>query len=316
MNFRQALSDWERVSPKYSHSMRYIFIAKLNGGIGDYICLTAFINHMKKTGFPGKLVIITDKVDIYENNPDVNYIFHIKKNIIKRVVRFLMPLLRLFGINIQNYETFGGGHNPLESLSNNRYKKHYMLLMGEHFWKSYPLEVKCKIKLTKKEESLFRHKYKNKEYYVIFASAKTSHTKNKSVDTEILQKVINATLNREWLLLGTKADFLLDNVTDLRGFTKGIREVYYLISKAKLVLSTEGVANHIASISSTPSIVIYTGYSSKSHFSYQFSYSIVSEELPSCAPCYKSELCSVNYLCKSDNYVDQILNTMSKINDS
>ena len=84
---------------------------------------------------------------------------------------------------------------------------------------------------------------------------------------------------------------LLENVVDLRGETKSLRELAFVISKANFILANEGLLNHLAASVGTKSFVVFSGFSQVELVRYDTTIPIVKTPQVECAPCWLLEKC-------------------------
>jgi ADP-heptose:LPS heptosyltransferase len=84
---------------------------------------------------------------------------------------------------------------------------------------------------------------------------------------------------------------LLDNVIDMRGETKSLRELAYLLKGALFVLSNEGMYNHLSAAVGAKSFTVFGGFHPVEIALYSTTTPLVQKEIPSCAYCWLTSPC-------------------------
>jgi ADP-heptose:LPS heptosyltransferase len=156
-----------------------------------------------------------------------------------------------------------------------------------------------KIVFSKEENKLFKNKFKNlllNDYALTISENNYSgFSRVKNWGNKNMQKVIDKTKNNiDWIQVGMPYDTKLKNtISDSRGKTN-LRELFYLASKARLILTTEGMLTHVSSAFNIPCISICSGFIYPEISEYENTISITPDPLPKCAYCLSS-FCKYKY---------------------
>ena len=154
------------------------------------------------------------------------------------------------------------------------------------------------VKFDERELKKFREKYKKlyEVNYGIIISENTSSgfARVKRWGTGNMQKVVDSTKNKiKWVQVGVNNDDKLQNIfLDMRGKTN-LRELFFIVSKSKIIVTTEGMLTHLSSAFNIPCITIYPGFLYPEISNYDNIVSIQPEPLPDCAYCWKA-ICKIN----------------------
>ena len=282
--------------------MFFKVVARLGGGIGDHVCMTSIVSQIKK-----KVFVITDKPEVFFNNPNIRKIIVLKNQKINRVIlKFLDRVGLIFYFSFRKNKKY----KTLEEYVKKNPKKHYIEVNSLHLKNIVNYDtLKNKIYFSEKEVFDFDKKYNflPKEYYLIHSEGKISYTPNKSIDVNIFNKIIDTNKNINFVQIGCQSEKSLNvkNEFDLRGKTT-LRELFYLISTCKGIISLEGGYNHIANCFSKQSITIFTGFNPNKLCKYDNTLVVQNKKLPSCAPCMKEEKCDKNMACNNYNIVKEV----------
>jgi hypothetical protein len=228
----------------------------IQGGIGDFLVLTNVVEFYSKKG---QVVIVT-------NSNIVRDIF-LNFDVLVQKPTFLQRTFSKI-INASPYPNIiGCFENPvfmnkkkihLREARLNKRKDVYSMLVKED------VQRNSSIKFSKNELFIFNKKYSNllKNNYGIIISGsyqgKLQFVKNWGKQN--MQKIVENT-KVKWVQVGEKNEPLLENTfLDLRGKTS-IRELFFLVSKSKLIVTTEGMLTHLSSAFQIPCITIFSGFS-------------------------------------------------------
>ena len=150
-----------------------------------------------------------------------------------------------------------------------------------------------------------------KNFAIIQPIGKTTYTPNKEWGFDKFQNVVEKTKEINWVQSGLKDDLLLKYVLDLRGETKSLRELAFLISKADFVLCLEGLLNHLAAAVNTKSFVVFSGFSQIELAKYDTSIAIAKVPQVECSPCWLLENCpKEKKYCTEDILVEDVVESV------
>jgi ADP-heptose:LPS heptosyltransferase len=275
----------------------FILHRLIGNSIGDTLCMTSIIRELYNK-YMYKIVIITTCPDIFLDNP---YVFRIincenfTKSQKKSIRRFLSLIdskrcerygFRRYNLFITNYTIKYKKINAERYMAIHNIKRHLTVLHSWHFGIKLDYNnINNEIYLSSEEIKTFKEKFMLPDHYCIIQSeGKTTYTPNKEWGFEKFQQVVNILNNMLWIQTGSKTSKSLEGTLDLRGKTS-LRELFYLISRAKFILSTEGLLNHAASAFNKKSFVVFSGFHPVEIAKYPCTIPITSKENVLCAPC-------------------------------
>lgn len=326
------LSEYGRLSVKYilekiinfiSYLINF-FLKKLNifivyrfgSAIGDQVCMSAIAKEMKvQKNF--RVIVCSSYSEIFLNNP------YVWKNIdIKKYNLFIRKLIVKF-LTISNcgqienfcFPTVNGG---LENyMRESKAKISLIEAHTLHFKTQLDLkDAKPDIFFDEDELQILKEKFKDlpNSFAIIQPIGKTTYTPNKEWGFEKYQEVVNKTQEKiRWVQVGLENDVLLSGVVDMRGRTKTLRELAYVVSKSNFILSNEGLLNHIAASVNIKSFVVFSGFSQIELAKYDTTIPIVKVPQVECAPCWVLEKCpKEKKWCTENIEVTEVIKTIKK----
>ena len=98
------------------------------------------------------------------------------------------------------------------------------------------------------------------------------------------QAVVDA-VDLPWVQVGEAGEQRLANTLDLLGQTS-VREVLFVLSRARLTLTVEGLVSHGGAAFGKPVVVVFSGFHDAHNLCYPNTRPVVAPHLPPCAPCY------------------------------
>lgn len=295
--------------------LNIFIIYRFGNAIGDQLCMSAVVKELSQQK-RYKVIVFSSYPELFDNNPYVyknvnitNYPYFLKKIIIR-----LLSISR--GGQIENF-CFPNVDGGFEKYM--RDTKSKISLIEAH---SLHFKVKLNLKDTKpdiyftdEEIKEYNIKFCNLENFAIIQpTGKITYTPNKEWGFEKYQEVVNKTKdNIKWVQVGLTNDILLDNVIDMRGQTKTLRELAYVVSKSKFTLSNEGLLNHIAASVKTKSLVVFSGFSQVELAKYNTTIPIVKKPQVECALCWLLEKCpKEKKWCMEDILVEDVVDILAK----
>jgi len=293
-----------------------IFIVyRFGSAIGDQLCMTAVVENLfDKLNM--KVVVFSNYSEFFENNPKVhkNYSF---KRMPKLLRNILLSCFRICeGENIANFCFPANNKSTLEEyMRKTKAKISLIEVHSLHFKKKLELQTASpKIYFSDVELKRFADKHNNlpSNFSVIQPIGKTTYTPNKEWGFKNFQKVVNSSINISWIQTGLPNDVLLDNVIDYRGKTESLRELAYIISKARFILSLEGLLNHIAASVETTSFCIFSGFHPAEIATYPTTVALVLDPQEECSPCWLLAKCpQERKYCTDKILPEHIINTIN-----
>lgn len=275
-------------------------------GVGDNVCLTGILFHLSKQY---KIFLFTDKVDVYKNLKNIKII---KKKLPKIAIKLL-------GVSLLS-NIVGIFEIPIYM---NKRKIHLQEAILSHrpdiIKKLESLPLKPVIVFSPKEIKKFSKKYKDLlkiEYGIIHSGVyQGSLAPVKNLGRENFQKIVNKTNNKiKWVQVGLSKDPPLKGVyLDLRGKTT-LRELFFLVSRSKLVVCTEGALTHISAAFDIPCVSIYSGYHYPNISLYKNVIPITPSPLPPCGYCWISPCPFFSYpKCLKKIKIEKIIESINSI---
>lgn len=278
-------------------------------GIGDRMIISSVIYYYKSKG---KVILISSKDDVYQNLG-----IEIKK--IKR--NFLNDLFVLFLTSSLHSNIIGAFGNFSEfsrrSLEKKIYRNSIFHKRKDVLKELQGISHDPKIIFSEEEMEKFGNKYKNlirSSYSIIVpGSYLNGYPTIKDIGKDKMQKVVDK-IKIKWVQTGTKDEPLLKNVLDLREMS--IRETFFIASKAKLIVTTEGMLTQLAGAFNIPCVTICTGFIYPESSKYKSTFFVQPDPLPGCAYCW-DHICkktgNANALCAKDIKTEQIIKPIKKI---
>lgn len=297
----------------YLQKKRLFILYRLHGSaIGDTFIMTGVVRCIAEELGCRVIVYVKQNENIFLNNSRILFCRSYEKmnRLEKTLVKNGLEILR--GTNIAKFHPQMRNHENF--LLTNR--KHLIAVNSLHIPGLEYNNPHTEIFFSQDEFEKIKNKLALPCFYAIVKpTGKTSVTTKKEWGIENFQAVIDQFPEITWIQPGSPEDPLLNNVIDLRGKTD-LRELFFLIANAKLILSIEGLYNHIAGAFSSPSVVVYSGFSYRELTAYSNTIPIVQDELPSCAPCFMDGLkdCPKQIkLCMNQLTPEQVVTKIQKI---
>jgi len=271
-----------------------IFVIYRNGNaIGDQVCMSGVIKLINEQ-YDCKVIVLCSYPEVFYNNPRVLRCIDFK--IFGKFSRLMVQVLKLLqGSQIENF-LFQYEKKTLDSyMRNNKSDTHLIQAHSLHFKNKLNYDdLRCEIYFSPDEIEAYEKKFNLPTHFsLIQPLGKISYTSNKEWGFENYQQVVNDLEKTRWMQVGFAYDMRLKNVFDYCGKTN-LRELFYLVSKANVVLANEGLLNHIAScFKKTKSIVIFSGFCDIGLVKYNNTISIYEENTLECKPCWKLDPCDI-----------------------
>ena len=296
------------------------FLAKINiliifrrgDAIGEHVYMSSVIRAISIQN-KKKIILFTNKYEIYINNPRIFKLFKLKK---KSVVWYFLNYLK--GMAILEF------NSKHATKINHKYKKKYCLYfhsdskihlaqaMSEHFNMDLDYNnLKNEFFFSSAELKNFNNKiYLPEKYALIQSISKLSFTKNKEWKIQGIQAIIDHFNKVKWIQIGKSGEPVLRNCDKMLDLN--IREVAYVISKCEFLVTYEGLFNHLASCFQKKNFVIHTGFLPIEAFNYQNNIIIERNSNMDCYPCYDLE-CKNHYKkCLKNLNTEYVLDKIEK----
>ena len=264
----------------YKKKKRYLFCFK-RLGIGDALIISSVINHYKSKG---KLILITNEQKVYRNMGVKEII--LKNNIFSNL--FISFLTLSFHSNIIG--VFGDFQSTSKK---SKEKKHYrfsLFAKRKDILREFKnFSPNPRIVFSETEQIKFSKKYKqiiSSNYGVISAGSYFNGFPTvKNVSLFKIQQTVDKTQDKiKWIQTGTKDEPDLKNTLDLRGIP--LRETFFIVKNAKIVVTTEGMLTQLAGAFDIPCVTICTGFIYPESSKYKSTFFVQPRPLPDCAYCW------------------------------
>ena len=237
-------------------------------GLGDTLAMTTILDVLHQKRNVGG-IIFSKFPELFENNPQValNLDYNRMPKLLRSLLKKVFKYLRGKSVTCVGREEWVLGTMPWQKNPESRQdrRKFYLgVLLPDipgnlgHLETALPVIVFGEDELRQYEE---RFKFLPDEFGVVKATVGATRRggmllKNWSV--EGMQAVV---LNRHaspfpWVQVGDKTEPALDGAINLLGNTS-LRETFYIISRAKVVLTVEGFISHVAAALKRPLVIIF-----------------------------------------------------------
>jgi hypothetical protein len=286
-----------------------------SGAVGETFLITAYMR-LLQARYGLRFIVITKYPELFLHNPCVRW------NVPFNRLGFIRkPLVKWFTRNVQGAHIIRFGYRPLETvtpgenLADHCRRVSLLQLCTEHH-EAFPIaygEFQNQMLFSARERAASSARFGlSGAYAVIKPKAKAAWTPNKEWVQERFQEVVGLMPEVAWVQVGEAEDPPLSGVVDLRGKTS-LRELCFLVSRAKWVLAPEGFYNHAASAFGTPSFVIFSGLTHPELAWYSNTIPILRKPQVPCAPCWLTTPCPVaGKPCTNDISVEQVVATIRR----
>lgn len=305
---------------------RLIVLYKLGGeGLGDTLAITTILNVLhREEGVRG--VVYSKFPTLFENNPqvvlnlDYRSMPHLQRSILKSIFKYLRGK-RVICVGSEEW-TLG---TPPWRRSSGRHDYRRFYLGGllpdiaddlDCLKKALPFIAISEAERRQYDEH-FRHL--PDKFGVVKASVGASRkhlalAKNWSIEGMQAVVLSRDALPFSWVQLGDGAEPALDGTINLLGKTS-LRETFYILSLAQVVLTVEGFISHAAAALGRPLVIVFSGYHNPDSFYYGPAKIVTGAPMPACAPCYQNECTTPGKPCTSSISVQQVVDACRKALD-
>ncbi len=270
-----------------------VFMSK--GGLGDAFCQTGLMRALRAKHPGMKFVVLTKYPELYLNLAEVATIVDLRPFPWLRVKMLYLGLRALRLSRAHNFVYKPQNQTPKAKLeANPGWRPHLVELASAKLRLSadfsdvrglvrfYPAEVKA---WTEKHRDLG-------DFAILVPVGKTSYTPNKEWGLDNYAKLAGLMPDVKWVQLGVSENPMLSGAVDLRGKT-GLREMAWLLSRAKFTVCGEGLHNHLCGALGTPCFVVFSGFHYWQIAKYPSTTPILAPAAPACAPCFLKKACPV-----------------------
>lgn len=133
----------------------------------------------------------------------------------------------------------------------------------------------------------------------------------KDWDTARFSEVVAHTPEYNWIQVGQHGETEIRGAHNLLGQTS-LREVLFLLSRARLILSVEGFLTHASAAFATPCVVPFTGIHEPKGLLYPNTLPVEPEPRPPCMPCWAQRCSVLDMPCRRDITVKSMLSQLQE----
>lgn len=306
----------ERVNSSLERSGRYAIMRIHGTGLGDAFCMTSVMRKIHDR-YGWRFVIVTRFPELFRHHPLVDRLYaypsldFVRRRMAKWMLRHCVRRPRS---RVGEFE-YRPGATPTrdEYMRDHRRPVPLAQLHAEHWGLDIDFRsLRNEVHFSPEEVATFGARAPAGESYALIKPVSGSRwTPNKEWRFDRFQQVVDAFPDVRWIQAGSVDEPLLAHVDDLRGRTS-LRELMFLLSRARFVLAPEGFYNHVASAFDVPSFVVGSGYAPPELARY--SNTIVVSRTPQviCAPCWLREPCPVpGKPCTGDIEASQVVDAIA-----
>ena len=294
--------------------LNFIIIFRYGKSIGDQLCISSLTNSIKRKYKKKKIILIVNYPELFKFNKDIFILIKFKENSVGFF--YYKILFKLKGTCIKEFRSKfkdEGSHTYLKKIKTD---EHIIKAMSHEFKDLLNVEdiiIKNKFVMTENERKKIDLKFNlPKEFVLIQSEAKSHYSNLKQWDINKIQKVLNNFQEFNWVQIGLKNDHKLKNVIDLRSKTS-LREIGFLLSNAKFMLTHEGFYSHFSSCFNLKTFVIQSGISKILNMSYKNTINIQKVDGLDCFPCYLKSGCKKkSQECLENLSAEDVIDKVSK----
>jgi ADP-heptose:LPS heptosyltransferase len=267
-------------------------------GLGDTLCMTAVMRRVHER-YGWRFAVVTRFPDLFLHHPLVDrlYAYPSLDFARRKTAKWMLRHCARGGAasRVGEFE-----YRPAEPATAGQYLRdhrrpvHLAQLHAEHWGLDIAFDaLRNEVRFSRDEAAAFGARMPAPGTYALVKPVSGSRwTPNKDWRQDRFQQVVDALPDVRWLQPGATDEPLLANVGDLRGRTS-LRELLFLVSRARFVLAPEGFYNHAAGAFDVPSFVIGSGYAPRELALYPNTIVVSRSPQVACAPCWLREHCPV-----------------------
>ena len=265
------------------------------GGLGDAFCQTGLMRALRAKNPALRFIVLTKYPEFYHNLPEVASLTDLRPFPWFRI-KILYWGLRFLRLNrAHDFVYKPQRQTPKVWLEANPDKRPHLVELASAKLR-LPADfsdVRGLVRFYREEETRFSGRHADLgDFAIIVPVGKTSYTPNKEWGFENYRKLAALLPGVRWVQLGQAKDPSLAGAHDLRGKT-GLREMAWLLSRAKFVVCGEGLHNHLCGALGTPCFTVFSGFHYREIAGYPATTPILAPEAPPCAPCFLKKACPV-----------------------
>lgn len=260
---------------------------------------------------------------LFENNPQValNLDYNRMSKLLRSILKKAFKYLRGKCVICVGREEWVLGTLPWQKNPEDRRDRRKFYLGGllpdipgslSHLEAALPFIVFSEEELRRYKE---RFKFLPDEFGAVKATVGAARSRGMLLKNWSIEGMQAVVLSRDaspfpWVQLGDKTEPALNGVINLLGNTS-LRETFYIISRAKVVLTIEGFISHVAAALKRPLVIIFSGYHDPSIFYYGSAHIVTSIPVPKCAPCDSVVCTTLGKPCTNNISAQQVIQAVS-----
>lgn len=280
----------------------------MGNGLGDALTIASILGGLnRQSGTKG--MVFSMSPALFESNPHVvcNLSYHAMPSWKRSLFKMLLRGLRGPAVLCVGGEVWTIGTNPLDTrdLIKRREKGWNWLekLLPDYRPALDYANLKPEIYFSENEVAVFQQKfaYIPRPFALLKATVGFNRPTGaylKNWDTNKLAWLVAQTPRANWVQIGESGEDEIQGCLDLRGQTS-LREIMWLVSQAKFMLSVEGFITHLGSAFNIPTITPLTGAYDPQTFIYANTIPLMAEPMPPCAPCWQDRCAQPEMWCRS-----------------
>jgi len=308
----------------WMHRRQRIFLyCTIGDGIGDALALSTILNSLhEQKGY--RAIVFSMFPQLFWHNPLVvrNIGYHdcsqLGRSLLKTICRYMRgPYMVCFGGEVWTLKT-----SPFttKELDDGRHVPNWIWMthmVPDGNVQLDPLNAKPQIYFSQAEEAEFSKKYAAlpPSYALLKATVGVNRhdaAMLKNWDEAKFAEVVARTPQVDWVQVGNQGEPLIPGATNLLGQTS-LREVLFLLSRARLILSVEGFLTHASAAFEIPCVVPFTGVHEPKGLLYRNTIPVEPDPRPDCMPCWQERCTTEGMPCRSNIAADRVINIIHKL---
>jgi hypothetical protein len=295
-------------------SLHLVVIAKVTGGgIGDTLCATTILNILHhRRGVRG--IAFSKNPEIFAHNSQVALNLDYEKmpklarSLLKSACKYMSSShIRCFGVEAWTPGTLPWRKQPIDE----NVPHYYELNQPDHRYRLDTDGMTPCIMFGTEEIQQYQKKFAALPpvYGVIKASGgvgRQGRVETKNWRVERMEQVIARYPDFPWVQIGQEGEPIVANTINLLGQTN-LREIFYILSCAKVVLTIEGLISHTAPAFAVPTVVVFSSDRLEGGLKYPSTIPVYANPRPPCAPCWQESCHIAGKPCTENITVDQVV---------
>ena len=296
-----------------------ILYCVMGNGIGDALALSTILKALnRKNGTKG--IVFSMCPDLFLNNPMVvkNWGYHSMSSLKRSLLKSLLRALRGEAVVCFGGEVWTLGTQPLSSTTIDDRRMPGVAWINRLLPDGH-IDVELvgatpAIFFSDSEHEAFSRKFVHikRPFGMVKATIglnrpKSSSLKNWSIDG--FAQVVAECREINWVQVGEIGEPVLAESINLLGQTS-LREVLWLLSRSKVLLSVEGFLTHASAAFDVPTVVPFTGIHDFNGLLYPCTIPILPDPSPDCAPCWQEACTRTGMPCRNNIHTDAVVSAV------